>query len=429
VLVTDLVGLLPALRTTRISLTAVMKHRPGTGAPTLSGAGRWIVGAQVALSLVLLIGGGLLWRSFAELITQDPGFEPQHVLIMSAKTPVFAADTVNVSVEERPALYEDVTRRLRLVPGVTSVGRTFTTPIGIDNWQMPITADPPNPEGTEKTLVYFNFITPGYFETLRMKLLAGRVFGNEDTKNSTPVAIVNETIARTFFTSGSSLGRHFRIPRQATPIEIVGIVKDSKYGSLREDILPTVFLPAAQAPAGASAEEFVLRTSVQPEALIPLIRRGMADVGAKMPLQFETLGDRISASVVQEKMLAILAGFFSALALMLATFGLYGVLSHLIVQRRGEFGIRMALGASRHSIVNLVIREVAKMLVGGIILGLCVAFATVKLLQGTLFGLDVHDPLTIAVAIAALCVAGVLAGSLPALRATRVDPIEAIRAQ
>jgi putative ABC transport system permease protein len=426
-----LVGLVPALRSTDVSLMGAMKSRQATagGRVTPFRAGRWVVAGQVALSLVLLIGGGLLLRTFVTLMTLDTGFDRNGVLIATARAPWFARDTVKLTPEQRAATYDEIGRRLQAIPGVLSVARCFTTPIGDDNWFNTISTDAPNAPTGEQATASFNFVSPGYFATFRTPLLAGRDFDERDTKTSPPVAIVNESAARKFFPGVNALGRHFRRPRQPAPVEIVGIVKDSKYESLREVIPPTAFLPAVQAPPGGEAEEFAIRTSMPPSTLIPTVRRTIREVNSEVPLNIHTLAEQVADNLVQERLLATLSAFFGGLALLLATIGLYGVLSYLVTQRQTEFGIRMALGADRSSILRLVMRDVVVVLAAGLTTGLAAALLAVKLLERMLFGLEPRDPMTMAAAACLLSVMALVAGYLPARRATRADPMIALRSE
>ena len=423
-----LVGLVPALRSTHASLMGAMKSQqaPIGGRVPFRG-GRWIVAGQIALSLVLLVGAGLLLRTFVTLFTLDAGFDRNGVLVATARAPWFAEDTVKMPPEQRAATYDEIVRRLRALPGVTSVARAFTTPIGDDNWFEPVS---PGREGTSSQATgTFNFVSPEYFRTLRTPLLAGRDFDDRDTKTSAPVAIVNESAARKFFPGVIAVGRHFRKPSQAAPIEIVGIVKDSKYESLREVIPPTFFLPAVQVPPRTQAEEFLIRTSIPPSALIPSVRSAIRELNSEVPLNIHTLADQIADNLVQERLLATLSGFFGGLALLLAMVGLYGVLSYFVTQRRVEFGIRMALGAERGSILRLVMRDVVVVLAVGVATGLAAALASVKMLERMLFGLEPRDAMTMAAAACLLSGMALLAGYLPARRATRADPMIALRSE
>ena len=426
-----LVGLAPALRSTHPSLMGAMKSQqaPIGGRRVPFRAGRWIVAGQIALSLVLLIGGGLLLRTFVTLFTLDAGFDRNGVLVATARAPWFAADTVKMPPEQRAATYDEIGRRLRALPGVTSVARAFTTPIGDDNWFEPVSTGSDGTASRDQPTGTFNFVTPEYFRTLRTPLLTGRDFDDRDTKTSAPVAIVNESAARKFFPGMNAVGQHFRKPTEAAPIEIVGIVKDSKYESLREVIPPTFFLPAVQAAPRAQAEEFLIRTSIPPSALISGVRGAIRELNSEVPLDIHTLADQVADNLVRERLLATLSGFFGGLALLLAMVGLYGVLSYFVTQRQVEFGIRMALGAERGSILRLVMRDVVVVLAVGVATGLAAALASVKMLERMLFGLEPRDAVTMAAAACLLSGMALLAGYLPARRATRADPMIALRSE
>ncbi len=426
-----LVGLVPALRSTGVSLMAAMKSRQlaGSDARSKFGAGKWIVAGQVALSLVLLIGGGLLLRTFVRLLTADVGFDRTNVLVVIAKPTWFAADTFRLPPEERKPLYEEIGRRLRTIPGVAAVARAFTTPVGDDNWLSDVSTEPSKEAVGARHNVYFNYVEPGYFAALRTPLLGGRDFDDRDASGSPAVAIVNETLARTAFPGVSPIGRLLYGAERQPRLLIVGVVKDSKYESVREAAPPTVFVPAAQVPEGAAAEEFVIRTSIPPSMIITAVQRTIGELNADVPLEFHTLADQVDDDLVQERLLATLSGFFGGLALLLATIGMYGVLSYFVTHRQAEFGIRMALGAQPGSILRLVMRDVFMLIGWGLAAGLAAAFASVTILQSMLFGLEPRDSVTMVSAAALLAGTALLAGYMPARRATRVDPLVALRAE
>ncbi len=427
---TILVGLLPALRSTRSPLIEAMKARSGAGERrTGFRVGKWIVAGQVALSLVLLVAGGLLLATFVKLMTLDLGFERSNLLVVSAKAPWFAADTAKLSVDQKPPIYDEIERRLRTIPGVISLTRSYLTPIGDDNWLNNIHPDVPNaPEGDDAT-AYLNFVAPGYFQTMRTALVAGRDFDERDTTTSPRVAVVNETLARRFFPGVHALGRHFRRGGESGSLEIVGIVKDAKYETVRQPVPPTAFIPATQMPPGQIAEEFVLRTAVSPATLTPAVRQTIADVTGEVGVTFQTLTKRIDDDLVQERLVAMLSGFFGVVGLLLAMIGLYGVVSYLVAERQVEFGIRMAIGARPASILRLVMRDVLIVLAAGLAAGIAAALASVKLLERMLFGLEPRDAPTMAVAVCVLAAMALLAGYLPARRATRIDPMIAVRSE
>jgi putative ABC transport system permease protein len=429
VLTGALFGVLPALRSTKISLSSAMKGSSGEESERRARfrPGKWIVASQVALSLILLVTAGLFLRSFVKLATLDVGFDRSNVLLVNANL-----KTAGVPTEQYLATYEDIESRLRALPGVVSAGRSVMTPISGFTWNNFVHLDSPNAPKGEDSIAYFNFVSPGYFNTMRTPILAGRGFDDRDTKTAPQVAIVNQTMVQKFFQGANPTGKYFKLdppkPGQHAPaVQIVGVIKDSKYESLREDTLATVFFPITQIPENDESATFEIRSAATPAALISSVQESIAGVNKEIPLEFHTLAKQVDDSLVQERLLATLSGFFGGLALFLATIGLYGALSYVVTLRRTEFGIRMALGALPGSILSLVMKDVAAVLLGGLLAGTLISFAAVRLLQKMLFGLVAHDPMTIASAIGLLSAVALLAGYLPARRAMRVDPMVALR--
>lgn len=423
-----LFGLLPALRSSRVSLTSAMKgsqvhegERPGR-----SRVHKWIVAFQVALSLVLLVAAGLLLRSFAKLATLDLGFDRNNVLLVHTDL-----NTAKVPPEQQLGIFEEIETRLGALPGVVSVGRSLITPILGGGWNQEVRTEWSKALTGHDALSWLNSASPGYFQTLHMTLLSGRNFSKGDTKTSPPVAIVNEAFARRFFPNLNPIGSTFEIydsgGKPGPPIEVVGLVNDAKYRSIRDDSDPTAFLPATQVPERFHAESFELRTALPPSALVGPIQTAVAGVNKEIPLEFHTLAQQVNDSMVQERLLAVLSSFFGGLALLLAIVGLYGALSYLVTRRQQEFGIRMALGAERSAILSLVMRDVAIILTAGVIAGVFISLAVTRALAAVLFGLGARDPITLAGAIAVLSAVACVAGFLPARRATRVDPMVALR--
>jgi putative ABC transport system permease protein len=425
-----LFGLLPSLRSTQVSLTSAMKGGQALegGSPGRVHAQKWIVASQVALSIVLLVAAGLLLRSFQKLATLDIGFDRNNVLLVGADL-----RTAKVSPERQHATFEDIETRLGALTGVVSVGRSTITPISGGGWNEWIRTDWSKGLKGRDALSWFNCVSPGYFQTLRMSLLAGRNFNTSDTKTSPSVAIVNQTLARRFFPKLNPIGKTFRIDdiggKPGPPIEVIGVVNDAKYESVRDDADPTAFFPATQVPAMFEAETFELRTAMPPSTLMAPIQAAVAGVNKEIPLEFHTLAEQVNDSLVQERLLAVLSAFFGGLALLLAMVGLYGALSYMVTQRQTEFGIRMALGAEAGSILRLVIRDVAVILAGGVAVGVLLSLATTRVLAKLLFGLGARDPVTLVGATAVLSAVAFIAGFIPALRATKVDPIVALRCE
>jgi predicted permease len=423
-----LFGVLPAFRSTRVSLTSAMKGSQVSGEENRAKfrPGKWIVASQVALSLVLLVASGLFLRSLIKLVTLDAGFDRSNVLLVHTDL-----HTAKVPPEQQPAMFDEVERRLRSLPGVVSASRSVMTPVSNYVWNSLLLVDTPNPPTGDNALAFFNYVSPGFFETLRTPLLAGRNFNEGDTKNGQMVAIVNETLADKFFPKGEALGKYFHEqedPGKTAPqIQIVGIVKDAKYESLREEAHAIAYFPISQITEFAEGQTFELRTATRPSAFIPAVQEAVAGVSKTIPLDFGTLAQQVDDSLVQERLLATLSTFFGALALLLAMIGLYGALSYLVMQRQREFGIRMALGAPKNSILGLVMRDVVLVLAGGLTAGACISLAAVGMLQKLLFGLAARDSLTLLASIGVLSAVAFLAAYLPARRAMRVDPMVALR--
>jgi putative ABC transport system permease protein len=423
-----LFGVLPAFRSTRVSLTSAMKG--GQAEQTDRGLrfrpGKWIVASQVAPSLVLLVVAGLFLHSMLKLATLDIGFDRSNVLVVSSDLKL-----TSVPPEQYLAVHDEIETRLRSLPGVVSVGRSVRTPVSNFEWDQHILVDSPNAPKGDDAETFLNFVSPGYFPTLRTPLLEGRNFAATDTKTSAPVAIVNEIFARKFFPGISPVGKYIRrdwgLSKTSPPIQIVGVVKDSKYESLREKPISQAFFPADQILDNEQYANFEIRTGERPSALISLVQDSVAQVDRTIPLDFSSLSQQVDDSLIQERLLATLSAFFGALALLLAMIGLYGALSYLVTQRRTEFGIRLTLGAPPVSILRLVLRDVVIVLVAGIAAGIAISLASIGLLQRLLFGLTPHDPLTMLSSVAILAAVALVASYLPARRAMCTDPMQALR--
>lgn len=423
-----LFGVLPAFRSTRVSLTSAMKG--SVTAKSESHArfrpGIWIVASQVGLSLVLLVASGLFLRSLVKLTTMDVGFDRNNVLLVHANL-----HNAQIPVEQQAAMFDAIETRLRALPGVVSASRSVMTPVSDYVWNNILQVDEPNAPTGEAAIAYFNFVSPAYLETMRTPILAGRSLNEGDTATSQLVAVVNETLARKFFRKGDALGNHFKAEPEPgkpnPPILIVGIAKDAKYESLREAAHPTAYFPITQITEHAEEQVFEVRTAMRPSVLIPPVQEAVGGVSKTIPLEFHTLAEQVNDSLVQERLLATLSTFFSVLALVLAMIGLYGALSYLVTQRQPEFGIRMALGAPRISILGLVMRDVAIVLVAGTVVGIGISAATVGLLQKMLFGLAPRDTFTFVASVGVLAAVAIIAGYIPARRATRIDPMAALR--
>jgi putative ABC transport system permease protein len=429
VLTAVLFGVLPALRSSKVPVTAAMKGRQADGDSLRLRSGRWIVAAQVACSLVLLVISGLFLRTLKKLTVLDIGFDRSNVLLLNANL-----RPANIPNGEHQAILADIESRLRQIPGVLSVAQSSRVPISNSESAGPLLVDRPNAPKGPDAVVWMNHISPGYFETMREPLLAGRNFDSTDTATSTPVAIVNEAFARKFLPGMNVVGTVVqRVEGRAgvpnTAIHIVGLVRDAKYESVRESTFAQAFFPVAQIPASEDfdAQYFALRTAAHSSAVTSLVQSAVAQVNKNISLEFSSLAQQVDDSLVQERLLATLSTFFGGLALMLAMIGLYGAVSYGVTQRRSEFGIRIALGAAPGSILRLVMRNVVVMLLAGAVGGVVISLLAVRLVQKFLFGLTPDDPLTFVSAVVLLTAVAVIAAYLPARRAMGVDPMVALR--
>ncbi|MBZ5500215.1 MAG: ABC transporter permease [Acidobacteriia bacterium] len=425
-----LFGAMPAFSATRVSIASATREGQGHDKALRSRfrSTRWVIGVQVALSLVLLVGTGLFAGTFRNLLALDPGFDRNNVLITTMNV-----HNAGIQAGARAAFYQQVLDRLKSLPGVVSASQSFFAPISGAEWNQNIQIDGHQPPAGQEPLVHLNSIAPGYFATVRSPLLAGRDIDSRDVATTPHVAVVNETMAHSFFPGVSCIGEYFRIsgggPASSQPLQIVGIVKDAKYHSLREDFLPFAYIPLAQMGSVSEDASYEIRTVSHEVSLIPAVRVAIAELNKAASLQFTTLAQQVDDTLTQERLLAVLSGFFGGLALLLTAIGLYGVMAYAVTRRTHEIGIRMALGARRGSVLRLVMLEVAALLGAGVAAGFLGAYWISRFVQQLLFGVNGHDAWTLALAVAALVTAAAAAGYFPARRAMRVNPLSALRCE
>ena len=421
-----LFGIAPAWRCTRVNVQSAMKtNSRGVIEGSKLGLGKVLVIAQVALSLLVVVGAGLMLSTFRKLISLDPGFEREHVLLVNVDL-----HSGNYPAERWSAVYQEMLDQLRTIPGLRSASVSSITPVCHCRWAGQVVVEGYTPKSHEDVMASFNNVSEEYFETVGTSIVAGRDFNSHDTSTSTKVAIVSQSMARKYFGAENPLGLHFRIqdgniPRD--PVEIVGIVKDAKYESLRDEASPFVFIPWSQGGPPGPLTGFELRTADAPTALIKGVKSAIARVNPDVSIEFKTLTAKVDDSIQRETMLATLSGFFGGLALLLATIGLYGVMSYTVARRRNEIGIRMALGAEQSRVLLMVLGEVATLIGFGLAIGLGAALATTRLVASFLYGLQPNDPWILGVAAALLAMAAGIAGYLPARRASRLDPMASLR--
>lgn len=440
-LLTGLVcGLVPALQSTRPNLVTALKSETAAARRSRFDLRRVLVVAQVAISLLLLIGAGLFVRSLSNLQNLDPGFVRESVLLVSV-----SPQASGYKGQRLRDYYERLLAKASAYPDVRAASLANITPLSNSRWNQDVAIQGYTWKPDEKPFIDFNAVSPRFFETLGIPLIAGRDFTNQDYPAVTPdpkpkpdpadklkgprVVIINETMAKRFFPRTSPLGARLCRDEKFTmeeSYEIVGVVKDAKYFGLREATESMIYVPAWR--DGANGKTLCLRTTGRPERLVAAIRRDAAALDATIPvLQTLTMTDQYDNNIAQERMLTTLGGFFGGLALLLAAVGLYGVMAHAVARRVREIGIRMALGARAGEVRWLILRETALMVGAGALIGIPAALALTRLLTTFLYGLTPQDPLSIAAATFLLLGITALAGYIPARRATRVDPMIALR--
>ncbi|HYL75558.1 MAG TPA: ABC transporter permease [Bryobacteraceae bacterium] len=421
-----LFGLAPAARSARVSVSPSLAGRGADsgGSAGRFGFGKMLVVVQVALSLVLLIGAGLFARSLRNLKTQDVGFDRDHVLLVWT-----APDHEGRQGPNLASLYEAVLERINAVPGVRSASPSAFGVLGGHGGSPVPHVEGYTPKPQEEPFVPWSLVSPGYFDTAGIKLLLGRDFTLRDRETAPRVAIVNETMARYYFGDRNPVGKHFGMRRDpGTPIEIVGVVRDAKYTSAREKNTRMIYIPYRQDLTHLFAMCVVVRTAGNSQGVTGRVRDELRSIDASLPiLKIDTAEDQLNDSLVEERLIAALSGFFGVLAVLLACLGLYGVMAYTAARRTNEIGIRLALGASNAGVLSMVLKESMWLVIAGIAIGVPVTLAATRLIATKLFGVSPTDPATIAVATSLMLAIAALAGFLPARRASRVDPMVALR--
>ena len=420
-----LFGVAPAWRSVRVEPQEVLKNgRSSTTTLASLTGGKVLVVVQVGLSLVLVATAGLLLGTFRTLANSDPGFRPEGVVLATVDF-----GSLNVPESARQSAAREVLDQLRVTPGILGASASVITPVSGMGWNSFVVSEGYKPLKENDNLVWFNGVTEGYFGTLGTAVLAGRDFNQADAGNGPKVAIVNRAFARRIFGESNPIGRQIQVKNTDTadpPIEIIGLVGDARYGSLRDTLAPTIYLPWTQAE-GFPSLTFEVRSD---GPLADVVTKILSVSGATLPnasLEISTLSGQLASSLARERLLATLSGFFGGLALLLALIGLYGTMAYNVTRRRKEIGIRAALGATRAGLVKLVAGEAGRMILAGLVLGGAGTFAATRLVRSFLFGRTPLDPTTLVWAVTAVAGVALLAGAIPAVRAVRQDPQAVLR--
>jgi putative ABC transport system permease protein len=416
-------GLIPAVHASRAALRDTMNAFSGT---TRNSGGRLLdalVVVEVALALMLLVGAGLMTRSFAQLMRVSPGFEPANLLAVQLYLPQSKYKTGI----DRTRFYMNAIHRVGAIPGVRTAAGVSTLPmypVGID-YALPFTIEGhAAPANGEEPRADIRTATPGYFETMKIALLKGRAIDSRDRAGAPGTIVINETMARRYFAGEDPIGKVVRNPHGKG--EVVGIVGDVKHYGLDSEPRAELFMPAWQQPLNGMA--LIVRTASDPAGFVDAIRREVLAVDAEQPIyDVSAMADVVSRSVFLPRVSMLLLGAFASSALLLAVVGIYGVVSYTVTQRTRELGVRMALGADAASTLRLVLGRSMLLVAGGTICGLLGSAAVARAIAGLLYGVSPIDPLVFIGVSVILGAAGLAASAIPARRATRVDPIVALR--
>ncbi len=418
-----LFGLAPAFRSSRTEPGSVLKSggRGMTGGRRRFAFQQALVVSQIAFSLVLLVGALLFVQSFWNLRTLNPGFRENGILRLSLNF-----RRLDLPPDRYRPFKHDILEQIRAIPLVESAATSTYIPLVEGSFfSLDVRIG-----GTQQSSM-FTWVSPGYFRTMQIPFIAGRDFNDRDTLQSPPVVIVNETFVHRFLGDGNPLGKTIRTVEEPhypeSEYEVVGVVKDSKYGGLREAVPPSAYVPAQQYADPYYFANVFIRFSASPSAVISALREKLGPHYPGMKVEYHIYQTEILNGLVRERLMALLSGFFGALAALLAMIGLYGVISYIIATRRNEIGIRMALGATRQDVIGIVLRQTLVLLGLGVGIGVLLAVLAASGARALLFGMRPGDPLTLLEAAAFLAAVALAASYWPAYRATRVEPMKALR--
>jgi len=418
-----LFGLAPAWQAARPDLVPELK---GTSSGTKSGVGlasvsirRFLIVFQIALSLTILFSAGLLTRTLSRLKTVDLGFDPARVITLKIDPGMNG-----YSAERSNRIFDQILSRLRAQPGIAAASFAMVSPLGGDNFSVDFSV-PGQPLKEADAKTYINIISPDYFKTLNLARVSGRDFDERDGLAGFHTVVVNRLFARQFMPGLNPLGQHFKAALGGD-VEIVGVVKDSRYRGLRETPVPLVYFPAKLIES--SSYSVLVRTRMPGEQALANIRQVVRSVDPKLPIfDMQELQEQIDRGISSERVLSFLSALFSVLATLLCSIGIYGLIAYAVSHRKREIGVRFAIGAQKSDVAGLFLRESLLLVAAGALVGVPLALASTGVLQSVLFGVTANDAVTLTLTVLVFMATGLLASVLPVWKATRIEPVEALR--
>jgi putative ABC transport system permease protein len=420
-------GLFPALTAARASLIDALKEggRTGTGGHGVRARNTFVV-VEVALALVLLVGAGLLIRSFSALLNVEPGFDPSHTITMRVSIPTSKYETP----QKIQSFYDQLFEKIDAVPGVQAAGGTSFLPLnGLGAATSFEVVGRPKPEAGQEPVTDVRVATHNYFQAMGIRLVRGRLFDASDRGTNIRRIIISDSLARKYWPDEDPIGQHIIVAwNDPGPDEIIGVVGDVRQETLEKEVRPSIYWPPAR-----FAYPFMtvaIRAAGSPDAIVPAVTARVHELDPNVPVaDVRTMDEVLDISVVQRRMTMMLLGLFAAIALALAAVGIYGVISYTVSQRTQEIGIRMALGAQRAAVLSMVLRQALTLAIGGIVIGGAGAMLLTGLMRNLLYGVRPTDPVTFMIVAVLLGLVAAAAAAIPGLRATRVDPVVALRAE
>jgi predicted permease len=421
------IGLVPARRAARLSVATGLKASVASGARGVTSRarlGKTLAVVQVALALVLVVAAGLFTRTLVELERQDTGFDRDHILEVFTEP-----EQANISGDRLAALYDAIVQRVDALPDVRDVVVSsrglLAQYAGMVRTTVP--GHPTSPDDPD--FVAFNITMPGFFRAAGMRIVAGRDFDAGDVDGHQRIAVISESMARHYFGTPNAIGMRYGIGRdEGAPIEVVGIARDAKDASLRDANIDMMYLPYRQSIPKLNQMRVIVRTRGDPAAVAPAVRLILQDLEPTLPVTaVEPIRAQMGRSIAMERFTAVVSTFFGAVALLLAALGMFAMVSHAVVTRTSEIGIRMALGGTRAAVLRMIVRENLAIVGAGIAVGVVLAMLAARAITTRLFGVSPTDPGAFAGAAAVMVVAALAAVTVPATRATRVDPAVTLR--